>query len=91
MRWFQVRVLVGELVRMNLLKGKLMKKAVLILVPVVLLLTGCGIQEGDEVSRYYPETHYTFEQEMPDGSFVTCIWAKAGYGGGLSCDFAGAH
>ena len=67
------------------------KKLVLLVLPVILLLSGCGIQQGEETSDYYPETHYTFDQEMPDGSFVTCVWAKSGYGGGLSCDFAGAH
>ncbi|WP_217181610.1 hypothetical protein [Streptomyces sp. AC495_CC817] len=53
-------------------------------------LTGCGIQEGAETSRYYPESHYTFEQELPDGGTVLCVWAKSGYGGGLSCDWANA-
>ena len=67
------------------------KKLVLLVLPVILLLSGCGIQQGEETSDYYPETHYTFDQEMPDGNFVTCVWAKSGYGGGLSCDFAGAH
>ncbi len=54
-------------------------------------LTGCGIQEGQETSRYYPETHYTFEQELPDGSAVLCVWAKSGEGGGLSCDWGGVR
>jgi len=50
-------------------------------------LTGCGIQEGQETSKNYPESHYVFEQEMPNGDRIQCIWAKSGYGGGPSCDF----
>ena len=68
-----------------------MKKLALLFLPAVLLLAGCGIQQGVETSEYYPNSHYTFDQEMPDGRMDTCIWAMAGYGGGLSCDFAGAH
>lgn len=65
-----------------------MKKLLAVLgVAGVLVLAGCGIQEGAETSEYYPTTHYTFEQELPDGTSVLCIWAKSGYGGGLSCDW----
>jgi hypothetical protein len=53
----------------------------------MLALTGCGHSTGEETSEYYPETHYVFEQEMPNGEVVNCVWAKSGYGGGLSCDF----
>ena len=67
------------------------KKLALLAIPVVFLLSGCGLQQGEETSEYYPSTHFTFDQEMPDGSFVTCIWAGGGYAGGLSCDFAGVH
>lgn len=75
-----------------LLKGEIMKKHLaLLILPVAFLLSGCSIQEGEEISEHYPDSHYTFEQEMPDGTFVTCVWAKSGYGGGLSCDFEGAH
>ena len=68
---------------------------VALLVPFIAVmalgLSACGIQQGEETSEYYPKSHYVFEQEMPDGSFVTCIWAKTGYAGGLSCDFSGRY
>lgn len=69
-----------------------MKKIVTILAVCAgaLALAGCGIQEGSESSSHYPVSHYTFVQELPDGDSVLCVWAKDGYGGGLSCDWEGA-
>lgn len=56
----------------------------------VLALAGCGTVQGDEkAGEPYPATHYTFYQELPNGNKVLCVWAKSGYGAGLSCDFAG--
>lgn len=57
----------------------------------IVLLAGCGPKEGAEISPNNPESHYTFEQELPDGGTVLCVWAKSGSGGGLSCDWAGVQ
>lgn len=52
-------------------------------------LVGCGTAEGEETpGKNYPPTHYSFYQDTPEGK-VLCIWAKDGYGGGLSCDWSG--
>lgn len=58
---------------------------------IFMTLAACGTPEGVEngENRSTPDTHYTFLQELPDGSEVLCIWAKTGRGAGLSCDWAG--
>lgn len=54
----------------------------------LLLLTACGGKtEGAESGvDSEPHSHYTFWQKTPNGQ-VLCVWAKSGYGGGLSCDW----
>lgn len=55
------------------------------------VLTGCAVQEGAETSDHYPRSHYAFEQELPDGRTVMCVWAQEdARSGGLSCDWANA-
>ncbi len=66
----------------------------LALAAVLLAATGCGETEGaedtgatdDGTNTSTPESHYSFWQETPNGD-VLCVWAKDGYGGGLSCDW----
>lgn len=57
-------------------------------------LSGCVYQDDtgakpteEQESPYY---HYSFEQKLPDGRKVLCVWASEGDGsGGPSCDWAG--
>jgi len=61
---------------------------------VALALTGCAAgasSDGDstskEESQETPYEHYTFEQKLPDGRKVLCVWAADYKAGGLSCDW----
>lgn len=64
-------------------------KKFLVLLATAFLLVGCGTTDGaEDGSGNTPNTHYTFYQELPDGGRVLCVWAKSGYGGGPSCDWA---
>jgi len=61
---------------------------------VTLGLTGCsagsangGSTDPEINAQLTPSTHYSFVQELQDGRKVLCVWAKDGYGGGLSCDW----
>lgn len=65
-----------------------------------LSLTGCATQAQQEAARSEksekvekqrdPREHYSFEQKLPDGEKVLCVWAENGYeSGGLSCDWEG--
>lgn len=61
---------------------------------LALALTGCASGAGNGGStdpelndQRTPSVHYSFVQELPDGRKVLCVWAKSGYGGGLSCDW----
>jgi len=61
---------------------------------LALALTGCSAGSGNGGStdpeinaQLTPGTHYSFVQELQDGRKVLCVWAKDGYGGGLSCDW----
>lgn len=69
-----------------------MRKKISAIIGAVMLLgalSACGETSGSETpGSYYPEEHYTFYQELPGGEKVLCVWAKSGYGGGPSCDFA---
>jgi len=67
-----------------------MKRLLLVAASAALLLSGCA-SEGQTIGTYAPESHYVFQQEVEPGKFVTCVWAKQGYGGGLSCDWVGYH
>jgi type IV pilus biogenesis protein CpaD/CtpE len=66
------------------------KPTTVLLVAAALTLSGCAA-EGTTIGTYNPETHYVFQQEVEPGRFVTCVWAKSGYGGGMSCDWVGYH
>lgn len=69
-----------------------MKKILTVIGAVAILaLSGCAASEGETVGTYAPQSHYVFQQEVESGRFVTCVWAKNGYGGGLSCDWVGYH
>jgi len=59
-------------------------------VGAILALTGCGNGDGAD-GNGAPYVHYTFQQQLPDGGSVLCVWVKSGYGGGLSCDWVGLH
>ena len=52
---------------------------------------GGAVQPGNDVvksdSRGYIHTHYTFWQELPDGTRVLCVWAEGSRSGGLSCNW----
>ncbi len=64
-------------------------------------LTGCasayetpekdesGTAQAPVNSNYTPDTT-VFEQELPDGRTVLCIWATGTRKGGLSCDWESA-
>lgn len=61
---------------------------------LTLALTGCASESGNGGStdpeinaQLTPSDHYSFVQELQDGRKVLCVWAKSGYGGGLSCDW----
>lgn len=59
---------------------------------VALLLAGCagGEVDGDGVSTGSPAkmpSVVSFKVKAVDGRTIPCIWAKSGYGGGLSCDW----
>jgi len=64
---------------------------------LALALTGCaggpsgagngGSTDPELNAQLTPSTHYSFVQELQDGRKVLCVWAKDGYGGGLSCDW----
>lgn len=58
----------------------------------LMLLTGCGspLQGTDAKGNKAPQHHYAFYQDLPDGRTVLCVWAKSGYGGGVSCDWSTA-
>lgn len=61
---------------------------------VAVSLAGCGASEPESAEsgkQRTTETNYTFYQKLPNGERVLCVWAKDGYGGGLSCDWAGLH
>lgn len=45
---------------------------------------GGAVTEGGMGNAPYTNV---FVQTMPDGREITCIFAKQGYGGGLSCDW----
>lgn len=61
-----------------------------LMVTLLFTTSACGSTDGVENGgTNAPKTHYTFYQDTPDGR-VLCVWAKSGYGGGLSCDWAGA-
>lgn len=63
----------------------------------VFTLAGCSGPENDEpkppaqptLENYAPDT-IAFEQELPDGRTVLCVWADGFKKGGLSCDWDGA-
>lgn len=70
--------------------NKTSRLAALLILPV-LALSACGTTDGAEDGTVRnPATSYTFWQEIPNGGKVLCVWAKSGYGGGLSCDWKGA-
>lgn len=66
-------------------------KKLIVATAAALLLAGCGTKNTAEPSEKYPETRVTFTADLPDGREVLCIFAKAGYGGGLSCDWDNAR
>jgi hypothetical protein len=71
-----------------------MLSAVLVLIAATASVAACGSGggEGSEPDTREPGTHYTFWQDLPaeaGGGRVLCVWAKSGYGGGLSCDWQG--
>lgn len=73
--------------------GSIIASACLV-VMTLLAATGCASAEQvgtEKTGEYYPGDHYVFEQEVEPGNFVTCVWAKSGYGGGVSCDWVGYH
>lgn len=55
-------------------------------------LAGCsGAGEGFHSEQTEPITHYTFEQELPNGEKTLCVWASdGGSSSGLSCDWESA-
>lgn len=53
--------------------------------------SGSDGSSNEDTSQPAPDTHYSFYETLPDGQKVLCIWAKTGYGGGLSCDWVGLH
>ena len=73
--------------------GNSMKKTLATLaIAATFALTGCAPgptaepNEAPSGSRYHWEEHV----ELQDGRTVVCVTFKQGYGGGLSCDWAGA-
>jgi len=70
-------------------------------VALSLLLGGCATstqrsnQSAEQVAeesgeQRTPYVHYSFEEKLPDGRTVLCVWAAEGYNsGGLSCDWEG--
>lgn len=65
------------------MKRKMMAVAAL----CVLLLTGCGVADAETGESTGLEQNTI---ELKDGRQVTCVVYKAGYAGGLSCDWDNA-
>ena len=60
-----------------------MRRSALAIV-LAIILAGCGIQAAGSSA---PDQHFVFEQELPDGQTVLCVWASWGTAGGPSCDW----
>ena len=59
----------------------------------MLTLTAC-MPSGpatEKTNDARPEVVTPFEVNLEDGRIVLCVFAKSSYGGGLSCDWAGAQ
>jgi hypothetical protein len=60
-----------------------------------LSLVGCATPATQDAQKaeaaqeqQTPNAHYSFEEKLPDGRTVLCIWASESYNsGGLSCDW----
>lgn len=68
-------------------------KATLVLA-LGLALAGCGpssstAPESDRPPN--PGVRVVFEEDLPDGRAVTCIWVRQDTRGGLSCDWDNAR
>ena len=51
-------------------------------------LVGCASGEASPTTNgNRPEQVQAFDVNLEDGRTVLCVWAKSGYGGGLSCDW----
>ena len=66
-----------------------MKRFIPAAVLVALMLTGCGSTDSRGNER--PGNVAPHYVDLPDGRTVLCVWEGSGYGGGLSCDWAGAR
>lgn len=61
---------------------------IVIVAALALLLTGCGGEDsdGNRTPRWIAPHYVEF-----DGVRVLCVFEKAGYAGGVSCDWEGAQ
>lgn len=50
-------------------------------------LAGCANTTDAESVDATPRIRAAWVQPLPDGREVTCIFAKSGYAGGLTCDW----
>ncbi|GAA4762483.1 hypothetical protein [Microbacterium gilvum] len=71
--------------------SKLRGAAAAVGVLATVALAGCATGSASpETNERRPEQVQAFEVKLDDGRSVLCVWAKSGYGGGLSCDWARA-
>ena len=65
-----------------------MKRKMMVVAVAALLLTGCGAADADTGKS----TNLSEKKiALKDGRQVTCVVYKAGYAGGLSCDWDNAE
>lgn len=69
---------------------KARKHAAAVLAAVAVLATGCSDYGRDANGNERPDIIDPHYVELPDHRSVLCVFEKAGYGGGLSCDWAQA-
>lgn len=70
-----------------------MKRLIPALALVALALTACGSPQQEPSSEPAPSLRpntNVFQQSLPDGRSVTCIWARGYNSGGVSCDWENA-
>ena len=65
-----------------------MKRKMMVVAVAALLLTGCGAADAETGESTGLEQNTI---ELKDGRQVTCVVYKAGYAGGLSCDWDNAE